>query len=65
MKLLSDATAFGRAHFGEGAGKRIVLDDVDCSGSENRLFDCPHLGLGINNCGHSEDASVRCLLIRK
>ena len=49
----------GSAFFGAGTGP-IQLDDVACLGSENRLDDCPNSGVGVNNCGHTEDASVIC-----
>ncbi|XP_048728805.2 227 kDa spindle- and centromere-associated protein-like isoform X2 [Ostrea edulis] len=52
-------TAIGSAHFGQGSGQ-IWLDDVACSGSETSIFLCPNSGLGTHNCGHGEDASVRC-----
>ncbi|XP_062580299.1 scavenger receptor class A member 5-like [Saccostrea cucullata] len=55
----SGYTAFGSAHFGQGSGT-IWLDDVGCSGSENSIFSCRHSGMGTHNCGHGEDASVRC-----
>ena len=47
------------AFFGHGAGP-IVLDDVACTGIEQRLWDCSHIGVGVHNCRHSEDAGVRC-----
>ena len=47
------------AHFGSGHGQ-IWLDDVQCQGNEISIVDCQHAGWGIENCGHSEDASVIC-----
>ena len=50
-----------RAGFGNGSGM-IVLDDLDCSGSEGSLFDCPSDSpVLVHDCDHSEDAGVRCL----
>ena len=50
-----------RAGFGSGTGM-IVLDDLDCSGSETSLFDCPSDSqVLVHDCDHSEDAGVRCL----
>ncbi|XP_030853316.1 uncharacterized protein LOC115929142 [Strongylocentrotus purpuratus] len=51
--------AVSSAGFGEGTGI-IVLDDVNCSGNESSIFECSNRGLGVSNCGHSEDAGVRC-----
>ena len=51
--------AVSSAGFGQGTGT-IVLDDVNCSGEESSLFECSNPGRGVNNCGHSEDAGVRC-----
>lgn len=47
------------ADFGSGTGP-IYLDDLACTGSETRLEDCTHNGVGIHNCYHFEDAGVVC-----
>ena len=53
------ATAVLSARFGQGTGP-ILLDNVNCSGREARLVDCPSNPLGVHNCQHFEDAGVRC-----
>ncbi|XP_071505117.1 scavenger receptor cysteine-rich domain-containing protein DMBT1-like isoform X1 [Diadema antillarum] len=45
--------------FGNGSGS-IILDDVECLGSESRLVECSHQPWGSNNCDHSKDVGVRC-----
>ena len=52
-------TAYHHAKFGEGTGD-ILLDDVHCTGGEKSLFDCPHAGIRVHDCHHTEDAGVRC-----
>ena len=41
-----------------------MLDDLGCAGTETSLFDCPHSGVNIHNCGHTEDAGVSCTGMR-
>lgn len=55
----SGATALSRAAFGPGTG-RVLLDDVECIGTESSIADCRNSGWGHTNCDHSEDASVVC-----
>ena len=50
--------AFPNARFGAGSGA-IVLDNVACTGTEERLVYCPfdrHTG----DCYHTQDAGLRC-----
>ena len=55
----TDAVAYSRAFYGQGTGS-IWLDNVQCTGTESRLFDCPANAVGSHNCGHSEDAGASC-----
>ncbi|XP_035606996.1 T-cell differentiation antigen CD6-like isoform X2 [Oncorhynchus keta] len=37
----------------------VLLDEVNCGGSERNLWECPSMGT-VNDCGHKEDAAVVC-----
>ena len=45
----------------DGGTGFILLDNVQCTGNESSLSQCPHDGIGIHDCDHSEDAGVKCL----
>eukprot|EP00058_Branchiostoma_floridae_P027962 XP_002613453.1 hypothetical protein BRAFLDRAFT_84589 [Branchiostoma floridae] len=45
--------------FGTGTGP-ILLDEMDCDGSELALFKCRVQTLGNHDCGHDEDVGLVC-----
>lgn len=49
----------GQAFFGEGVGP-ISYNNLECTGSETNLTQCPQNGNGPLSCDHSEDAGVTC-----
>ena len=59
LGYLRASFAYSSSHFGQGTGP-IWLDNIQCTGTESRLDQCPHNGIGVHNCIHSEDTGVRC-----
>ncbi|KAJ0033760.1 hypothetical protein NQD34_000867 [Periophthalmus magnuspinnatus] len=53
------ARAWGQARFGKGSGP-VWLDEVQCTGNELTLDQCPKSTWGEHNCVHLEDAGVSC-----
>ena len=49
----------GGARFGIGQGP-IWMEDVRCTGAEDRLVDCVFPGFGLHECTHQMDASAIC-----
>ena len=39
---------------------RIWLDDLNCQSDDDFLLLCDHRGIGVENCGHSEDIELTC-----
>ncbi|NXC45607.1 DMBT1 protein, partial [Penelope pileata] len=52
-------SAPGKAWFGQGHNA-IWLDNVNCTGREDNLLECPAKPWGGHNCHHGEDAGVVC-----
>ncbi|KAM6296442.1 LOW QUALITY PROTEIN: soluble scavenger receptor cysteine-rich domain-containing protein SSC5D-like [Podargus strigoides] len=55
----SPLSALGSARYGRGSDT-IWLDDVECEGTEESIFDCRARPWGEHNCYHGEDADVVC-----
>lgn len=48
-----------KAYFGRGQDQ-VWLDDIECTGHEKSLAQCPHRGFGEHDCDHNEDAGLVC-----
>ena len=59
--LLTDAQTVLSAAQRFGAGSTpYMVSKVNCTGSEELLAECSHLGVNVHNCGRSQEAGVRC-----
>lgn len=38
-----------------------MLDDVNCTGTENSIIQCSHRGVQHTDCSHINDAGVTCI----
>ena len=48
------------AFYGQGSGQ-IWIDQLNCTGTELTIENCPHNGKGRNiDCNNGEDAGVEC-----
>ena len=45
---------------GETSDTRIWLDDLGCTTSHSTLLSCPHNGIGVHDCIHSDDVALAC-----
>ncbi|XP_030060558.1 deleted in malignant brain tumors 1 protein-like [Microcaecilia unicolor] len=55
----SALSAPGNAYYGQGTGS-VLLDSVQCTGSEPYLWQCFNGGWATSVCGHARDASAVC-----
>ena len=59
--ISTDAVAFPNSHFGASSGTRTVhLDEVQCTGRENKLTDCPRSSTVTCYYSVQSYAGVRC-----
>ena len=61
LSFSRSGVALTNAVYGQGV-EPIWIDNLNCTGTEASIFDCDFAGWGVENCGHTEDASVQCTL---
>ncbi|XP_056011221.1 deleted in malignant brain tumors 1 protein-like [Ostrea edulis] len=54
------AVPLSNSYYGAGSNQ-IWIDDLECAGNETNIGMCNHKPWGVNDCDHTEDASVMCL----
>ena len=59
MHVSAGAIPITFSDFGGGDGL-ILLANVNCSGTEANLAECPHVGIAQFFCSHDEDSGVVC-----
>ena len=42
------------------SSKPVYINDLNCTGSEESVWECPHNGIERYSCNHRQDASVMC-----
>ena len=52
--------ARSKAYYGQGSGQ-IWLDNLNCSGNEITIGECPHAGWRMHDCEHNKDAGIECV----
>ena len=45
----------------QNVSNNIFMDDVRCTGTENRLADCPRANWNVTDCGINEIISISCV----
>lgn len=60
ISIILGATVRSQTTIGSGLGP-VFYDDVQCTGSELTLHDCPKAPLEENSCSHSNDVGVTCV----
>ena len=60
-RQLGFGSAVATAFYEQGSGQ-VLLNDVNCNGTELTIENCSHSGWGSENCDHEEDAGVKCTI---
>ena len=49
------------SYYGRTTGP-IWLDNIRCTGSESRIVNCAHNGIGVlaSHCDHGDDSGIEC-----